>query len=315
MSIPNPFHHGEQLVQQRLGEVEIAQRNGRIIADKMIPGALEFIEEQPMVVLGSVGNAYGNPSGQRQNVWASVLFGSPGFMTTVDQSTVEFDLNQAICNSLDPFWTNIKHNPQIGILVIELATRRRLRINGEVTFLSETELQLNVCESYPNCPKYIQRRHITRNHKSTSPLKAARTGLTLSPEQSAFIATADTFFVASAHPIRGVDASHRGGNPGFVRVLDDCTLRIPDYAGNSMFNTLGNFVENPHAGLIFLDFERDVSVQIIGRPEILWELDDPTNETNGTRRYWTLLVEQWLELSLPQSFGWELLDYSPYNPS
>ena len=82
-----------------------------------------------------------------------------------------------------------------------------------------------------------------------------------------------------------------------------------------MFNTLGNFVENPHAGLIFLDFERDMSVQIIGRPEILWELDDPTHETNGTRRYWTLFVEQWLESSLPQSLRWELLDYSPYNPS
>ncbi|MBW4568554.1 MAG: pyridoxamine 5'-phosphate oxidase family protein [Tolypothrix carrinoi HA7290-LM1] len=306
MSIANPFHDGEQLVQQRLGEVEIAQRNGRIIADKIIPGALKFIEQQPMVVLGSVGIS--------QNVWASVLFGSPGFMTAVDQSTVEFDLNQAVCNSLDPFWTNIEHNPQIGMLVIELATRRRLRINGEVTRLSETRLRLNVWESYPNCPKYIQRRHITRNHKSTSPLKEARTGLTLSAEQSALIGTADTFFVASAHPIRGVDASHRGGNPGFVRVLDDRTLRIPDYAGNSMFNTLGNFVENPHAGLIFLDFERYVSLQLIGRPEILWELDDPTNETNGTRRYWTLFVEQWLETSLSQSFCWELLDYSPYNP-
>lgn len=208
MSIANPFHDGEQLVQQRLGEVEIAQRNGRIIAEKIIPGALEFIKQQPMVVLGSVGDAYGNPSGQRQNVWASVLFGSPGFMTAVDQSTVEFDLNQAICNSLDPFWTNIKHNSQIGILIIELATRRRLRINGEVTPLSETRLRLNVSESYPNCPKYIQRRHITRNHKSTSPLKVARTGLTLSPEQSAFIATADTFllpvpiqFVGLMHPI------------------------------------------------------------------------------------------------------------------
>jgi uncharacterized protein len=295
--------------------VEIAQRNGRIIADKIIPGALKFIEQQPMVVLGSVGDREATHNEYRQNVWASVLFGSPGFMTAVDQSTVEFDLNQAICNSLDPFWTNIEHNPQIGMLVIELATRRRLRINGEVTRLSETRLRLNVSESYPNCPKYIQRHHITRNHKSTSPLKAARTGLTLSAEQQAFIATADTFFVASAHPIRGVDASHRGGNPGFVRVLDDRTLRIPDYPGNSMFNTLGNFVENPHAGLIFLDFERGVSVQIIGRPEILWDLDEPTHETNGTRRYWTLAVEQWLESSLPQLFDWELLDYSPYNPS
>jgi predicted pyridoxine 5'-phosphate oxidase superfamily flavin-nucleotide-binding protein len=217
MSIANPFHDGEQLIQQRLGEVEIAERNGRIIGDKIIPSALKFIEQQPMVVLGSVGIS--------QNVWASVLFGSPGFMRAVDQSTVEFDLNQAVCNKQDPFWTNIEHNPQIGMLVIELATRRRLRINGEVTRLSETELQLNVCESYPNCPKYIQRRHITRNQKSTTS-KAARTGLTLSAEQQTFIATADTFFVASAHPIRGVDASHRGGNPGFVRVLDDRTLRI-----------------------------------------------------------------------------------------
>jgi predicted pyridoxine 5'-phosphate oxidase superfamily flavin-nucleotide-binding protein len=190
MSIANPFHDGEQLIQQRFGEVEIAQRNGQIIADKIIPSALKFIEQQPMVVLGSVDVS--------QNVWASVLFGSPGFMTAVDQSTVEFDLNQAVCNSLDPFWTNIEHNPQIGMLVIELATRRRLRINGEVTRLSETRLRLNVWESYPNCPKYIQRRHITRNQKSTSPLKEARTGLTLSAEQSAFIASADTFFVASA---------------------------------------------------------------------------------------------------------------------
>lgn len=305
MSIANPFHDGEQLIQQRFGEVEIAQRNGRIIADKIIPGALKFIEQQPMVVLGSVDVS--------ENVWASILFGSPGFISAVDQSTVKFDLNQAVCNKQDPFWTNIEHNPQIGMLVIELATRRRLRINGEVS-LSETKLHLNVWESYPNCPKYIQRRHITRNHKTTTS-KEARTGLTLSAEQSAFIANADTFFVASAHPIRGVDASHRGGNPGFVRVLDDRTLRIPDYVGNSMFNTLGNFVENPHAGLIFLDFERDVSLQLIGRPEILWELDDPTNETNGTRRYWTLFVEQWLETSLSQSFRWELLDYSPYNPS
>jgi predicted pyridoxine 5'-phosphate oxidase superfamily flavin-nucleotide-binding protein len=261
----------------------------------------------PLVVLGSVSVS--------QNVWASILFGSPGFMTAVDQSTVEFDLNQAVCNSLDPFWTNIEHHPQIGMLVIELATRRRLRINGQVTRLSETKLHLNVSESYPNCPKYIQRRHITRNQKSTSHLKEPQMGRSLLPEQQTFIATADTFFVASAHPTRGVDASHRGGNPGFVRVLDDRTLRIPDYAGNSMFNTLGNFVENPHAGLIFLDFERDMSVQIIGRPEILWELDDPTHEINGTRRYWTLFVEQWLESSLPQSFRWELLDYSPYNPS
>lgn len=307
MLIANPFHDGERLVQQRFGESEIAERNGRIIADTIMSGALAFIEQQPMVVLGSVDD--------EQNVWASVMFGSPGFITAVDQRTVEFDLSIAAPNWQDPFWTNIKGNSQIGMLVIELATRRRLRINGKVTRSSKERFYVDVTESYPNCPKFITRRHITRNQGTVSNLEESRTGRTLEPIQRAFIAAADMFFVGSAHLNRGVDASHRGGNPGFVRVLDDSTLRIPDYTGNGMFNTLGNFVENPHAGLIFLDFERGRTLQIIGCPEILWELDDSTHETGGTQRYWNLAVEKWLETSLPQSFKWELLDYSPYNPS
>ena len=57
----------------------------------------------------------------------------------------------------------------------------------------------------------------------------------------------DVLFIATAHATRGADASHRGGNPGFIEVLDGKTVRIPDYAGNSMFNTLGNLVVNPAA--------------------------------------------------------------------
>jgi hypothetical protein len=80
---------------------------------------------------------------------------------------------------------------------------------------------------------------------------------------------ADTFFVASAHPEQGVDASHRGGLPGFVQVLDQHRLRIPNFLGNSMFNTLGNFVSYLDAGLVFLDFDRSQVLQLSGRPEIL----------------------------------------------
>ncbi|RUT07350.1 hypothetical protein DSM106972_026110 [Dulcicalothrix desertica PCC 7102] len=307
MLIANPFHDGERLVQQRFGESETAERNGRIIADTIMEGALKFIQQQPMVVLGSVD--------EQQNVWASVMFGSPSFMTAVNQRSVEFDLTIAAPNWQDLFWANIDRNSQIGMLVIELATRRRLRINGKATCPSKERLYVDVAESYPNCPKYITRRHMTRNQGTVNSLEEPRTGRTLEPIQRAFIATADMFFVASAHPSRGVDASHRGGNPGFIRVLDDSTLRIPDYTGNGMFNTLGNFVENPRAGLVFLDFERGRSLQLIGRPEILWELDDSTHETGGTQRYWNLKVEKWIETSLPQLFEWELLDYSPYNPS
>jgi uncharacterized protein len=309
MQTENPYHEGELLVQQRVGEVESARQNGRVISNAIPKGALKFIEQQPMVVLGSVDD--------QQNIWASVLMGHPGFIKAVNQYTVELNLTQAACNWYDPFWTNIKRHTQVGMLVIELVTRRRLRLNGQITRTAPKKLQLDVTESYPNCPKYIQRRQakiVVEESLRHSHISEPRVGQSLEPNQQAFIAAADTFFVASAHPTYGVDASHRGGNPGFIQVLDSRTLRIPDYFGNSMFNTLGNFVVNPKAGLIFLDFERIRILQLIGHPEILWNLDDPMHTTGGTQRYWNLKIEQWLETDLPHLLHWELLDYSPHNP-
>ncbi len=129
------------------------------------------------------------------------------------------------------------------------------------------------------------------------------------------IAAADTLFVASAHPEHGVDASHRGGHPGFVTIIDNRQLRIPDFAGNSMFNTLGNFVSYPHAGLVFIDFERNRLLQLTGVPEILWERDDPRGETGGTRRFWQLQISAWQELPLPLDLSWEFIDASPHIPA
>lgn len=126
--------------------------------------------------------------------------------------------------------------------------------------------------------------------------------------------SADTLFVASAHPTRGVDTSHRGGNPGFVEILNDQSLRIPDYTGNSMFNTLGNLVVNPQAGLLFLDFDRNRTLQLTGQATIQWHLERSLDTTGGTYRYWDFAIEQWLETELPQLLHWEFLDYSPHNP-
>jgi hypothetical protein len=176
-------------------------------------------------------------------------------------------------------------------------------------------LQLAVQESYPNCPKYIQRRQLSPIDDIPPPPLQRREGTVLESEQQLAIASADTFFVASAHPERGVDVSHRGGNPGFIRILDERTLRIPDYAGNSMFNTLGNFVGHPRAGLVFLDFERHRLLQLTGNAEILWHLDDPMGAAGGTHRFWTFTIAGWIETELPQSLGWKFLDYSPFNPS
>ena len=305
MAIESPFHEGELWVQQQAGETQAAQQNGRIIADTIIAGGLKFIQQQPLVIFGSINE---------QQIWASILIGHPGFMNPIDPRRVDFDLSQTVHSEHDPLWRNITHHPQVGTLIIDLATRRRLRINGTVDRSSPNSLRLDVAESYPNCPKYIQRRHLTIQFDRLRAVEEPQQGQSLSAEQQSIVAKSDTFFVASAHPTHGVDASHRGGEPGFVQILSPNQLRIPDYAGNGMFNTLGNFNVDPRAGLLFIDFERDRLLQLTGRAEILWEFNAAIDPTGGTRRYWQFEIEQWQTTGLSRSLRWEFLDASPYNP-
>ncbi len=307
MKIEKPYHEGELQVQKRAGVRVEGERNGSVIADSIIKGALPFIHQQSMVILGSADDD--------KNIWASVLSGQAGFIEAPDERTVTFDLSNAAINDHDPFWENTLANPHIGMLVIDLGTRRRLRVNGHIRKRSTQQIEIEVLEAYPNCPKYIQRRHITTNRVGhTGPPSQMLQGAALKPVQQAIIQQADTLFVASAHPERGVDASHRGGNPGFVHIKDNQTLRIPDYPGNSMFNTLGNFVVNPRAGLVFVDFESGMTLQLVGRAKILWNVDDPTDETGGTQRFWEFHIGRWLEIKKAHALQWSFLDYSPFNP-
>ena len=73
-------------------------------------------------------------------------------------------------------------------------------------------------------------------------------------EDRAFIQRCPMFFIATADAHGQPDCSYKGGLPGFVRVLDDRTLAIPDYDGNGMYRTWGNVLVNPQVGLLFLDF-------------------------------------------------------------
>lgn len=302
-----PYHEGEMAVQRRANEANIAERNGAVVANTIMRGALAFLRQQPMAVLGS--------QDKEGRLWASLLFGNPGFLDPAnDGRSLRILLGEADRQPADPLWRNIATNPQIGMLVIELGSRRRLRINGRVSSKADQVL-LEVDEAYPNCPKYIQRRHVRRLASDGSFAAGdAQQGVALDPERTVLIRRADTFFVATTHARRGTDASHRGGNPGFVKVLDESTLRIPDYRGNSMFNTLGNLALNPNAGLVFPDFENSRVLQLSGTVEILWDQADPNGESGGTGRFWDFHVEHWLETQLPNSIAWELLDYSPYNP-
>jgi predicted pyridoxine 5'-phosphate oxidase superfamily flavin-nucleotide-binding protein len=304
------FHEGELFVQRRAHEEEQAAGNSPMIGSRIMSGAIPFIRQQSMLVAGSI-----DPSGR---LWASLLFGKPGFLDPApDAQTLRVHLDQSIRQPDDPLWENWKNDPRAGLMVIDLGTRRRLRINGTVTLQANT-LNVHVDESFPNCPKYIQRRSVgLLRGSSNAPdpsTQFRRDGYTLGDEQTALIRRADTFFVASAHPTRSADVAHRGGNPGFAAVLNPSTLRIPDYVGNSLFNTLGNLAVNPNAGLVFPDFENHRILQLTGTANLLWDHDDPKDLTGGTHRFWDFHVEYWLEAKLTSKIAASFIDYSRFNP-
>lgn len=308
MTIKTPFHAGELEAQRLAGESGNAERNSPVLSDSLAGGALAFLEQQRMVVLGTEAE-----DGAK---WASVVFGSPGFVHPEDSRTVRFRQDLIRRDVSDVFWRNLRDGARMGMLAIDLATRRRLRVNGTVHAVDDNGFQLAVEEAYPNCPKYIQRRTATwKDTKAVGSGGEPREGREFSAEVAGIVDAADTLFVASGHAERGVDVSHRGGNAGFVRRLDAKTLRVPDYAGNSMFNTLGNLLLDPNAGVTVMDFAAGRMLQMTGRAVVEWDQPDDNGATGGTGRFWSFALDRWRILPIPVAMEWEFVDASPYNPA
>ena len=305
MRIEKPFHAGELEAQRRAGESAIAERNGVVIADSIIGGALPFLRQQTMAVAGTL-----EPDGTR---WAFPLFGLPGFLAPDDDRTVRFA--RGLMKPQDLFWQGLHSGDQIGLLAIELATRRRLRVNGTVEKVDQDGLVFAVREAYPNCPKYIQRRTLAwHDNQSSESLEIATEGTRLSEDGERLLGAVDTLFIASAEKQRGVDVSHRGGHAGFIQRLSGSAIRIPDYAGNSMFNTFGNLLIDSRAGVTAVDFGGGRALQMTGNVELEWDKPDELGLTGGTGRFWTFHIDRWRVLPLPSAARWEFQDASPFNP-
>jgi predicted pyridoxine 5'-phosphate oxidase superfamily flavin-nucleotide-binding protein len=313
------FHAGELEVQARVGAQEMARRVGNGMRASIPAVAQEFLRSQPMLVAASV-----DADGRR---WASLLTGPPGFARAIDAQTVQIAARPA---PGDPLGDNLHPGAQIGLIVIEFATRSRMRLNGVVDGPPELTghgpdaawtFRVRAQQVYANCQKYIQARAWTarpaaacseRDDATDSRVPARSTALTA--DQRRWIERADTFFIATAHAENGADASHRGGLPGFVRVEGDQRLLFPDYAGNMMFNTLGNIVADPRAGLLFVDFERRATLQVTGRAEVIWDSDQAAT-FGGAQRIVAFEIEAVIEtadVALPAS---QFVEYSPFNPS
>jgi uncharacterized protein len=300
------FHEGEIAVQERTGERPGAKHIGAVIRDSLVPAARGFLAMQCTVALGTVD--------ERGRPWADLWVGLPGFAMSDDGRAVHISYRVRDSSAEDPLRAMLVPRRDVGLLAIDLASRRRVRVNGIVAASNAEGLAIAVREAFPNCPKYIQRRELTPNARTRID-DPSRRGSVLDAERRSLVERIDTLFVASRHPRRGLDVSHRGGARGFVRVLDERTLRIPDYAGNGMFQTMGNFEVEPRAGIVLVDFDRDRFLSLTGVVTTSYGAEDPTHPTGGTGRYWLLGVEDWVEYSMPTSFGFRFIDSSPFNPA
>ena len=297
------YHAGEQEVQKRARVTELAERIGRSIKDHIPKMAQDFLAHQSIVIVAS--------SDTRGQIWASILVGTPGFIQAIDETTVTIAA-EPLPN--DPLYENLASNSHVGLLVIDFASRRRMRLNGCANLQPDGTLLVTAEQVYANCPKYIQSREVYTTSDTANCMPETSQTAHLTSTQQQWIAQSDTFFIATAHPMRGADASHRGGQPSFVQVLNETTLVWPDYAGNQMFNTLGNIVVHSLSGLLFIDFATGSTLQLIGHATIIWD-ETEVKSYIGAERLIRYHITQVHETYHALPLRWHFTSYSPFNPS
>ena len=301
------FHTGEQAVQQRAGVR--AQMEGiapLALRPFMAEQHRRFFAQLPLLLAGSI-DTQGQP-------WASALAAPAGFIESPDE-------RQLVVHALplpgDPLAENLRAGASIGLLGIEPHTRRRNRANGVVRAVAADGFAVDVRQSFGNCPKYIQARRPHFVEPLDTGMPPLHRATTLDAQARATIARSDTLFIASAFPVgggdagaHGVDVSHRGGKPGFVRVDGADMLTMPDFSGNNYFNTLGNIAVHPFAGLLLIDFDNGDLLYVAAAAQIVWdgaELD----AFEGARRLLRLRVREVRRLAGALNLRWSAAERSP----
>jgi uncharacterized protein len=293
------YHEGQRAVQERAGTAGTADRLARGFHDVLPDGAREFLAEQPLLIAAGSG-----PDGL---VWASPLTGAAA---TPDERTV------AVAGGLpagDPLAATLAAGPApLGILAIDAHTRRRIRIDGTAE-RTPGGLRITAERVFGNCPKYIARRAPEAAAPPADGAAAGRERPALDAGDRALIAAADTFFLATTGPDGSADASHRGGSPGFVDVRDARHLTFPDYAGNTMYMSLGNVAATGRAGLLLVDWETGDILQVSGRAEIDWSRPRAARFP-GAQRVVDVAIERVRATAGVLPGGWVLEERSRFNP-
>jgi predicted pyridoxine 5'-phosphate oxidase superfamily flavin-nucleotide-binding protein len=268
-----PFHVGERQAQVRAFG---APSPGGVGIRSFMPDQHRlFFAQLPFLAVGTLDEA-GAPA-------ATLLTGAPGFVRSPDPRTLVI-----AAHADDPTGRRLVEGAPVGLLGIELPTRRRNRANGRIAAAGLAGITVAIEQSFGNCPQYIHVRDVASEPVPSGAIEAFEG---FDAAARAQVAAADTFFVATASgggvDHGGCDVSHRGGPAGFVRVEGD-VLTIPDYRGNRFFNTLGNLLLEPRAALLFVDFAAGRLLHLQGTAEVLWDDDD----LPGAERAWRFRPER-----------------------
>ena len=279
------FHEGKIAVQSQIGVREEAESISHFIKNFMEPKAQEFVIPRRFAIASTID--------KQGRSWASLLTGKSNFIEVLSETEIAIT---PYSTAVDLLSENLAQNPHLGLLTIDFAKRRRLRLNGIATLQSTGKINLQTQEVCFNCPKYITKRYFESTIKERT-ISERSISHTLNRHQQDWISQADTFFIASSHPEKGADASHRGGKLGFIRIIAPNQLIFPDYKGNNLFQTFGNLTVDSYAGLLFIDFSHGHTLQLTGTAEILWQTELLT-EFVDAKRLVKFEIEQIIETKL-----------------
>ncbi|MFT5705957.1 MAG: putative pyridoxine 5'-phosphate oxidase superfamily flavin-nucleotide-binding protein [Oceanospirillaceae bacterium] len=310
----SPFHKGEVAAQTRVGMHEKMVGVGiKFIRPFLLQQHRDFYSQLPFIIVAAC-DENGLPwvtmlTGNALTEKASI--GEVNFITSNDETHLRFNTQLTTGDALDK---SLVKGACVGLIGIELASKRRNRANGTLSEVNSDSMLFRVTQSFGNCPQYILPRnwHIRPQQQ---PLKVEHHHQ-LTNDMQQWIANADTLFIGSGYSqssidegFSAMDASHRGGKAGFVKIVNDKELVLPDYRGNNFFNTIGNIMLNPKIGLLFVDFTTGSLLQITAQAQVDWNSPSPEPKAKPAQAVMRLIhikIDKIILLKNAKPLSWTL---------
>ncbi|EXK33379.1 hypothetical protein FOMG_12075 [Fusarium oxysporum f. sp. melonis 26406] len=323
-SATSEWHDGELAVQKQL---KVPTR-GNPTFPGLAPQYGMRVMQSPLVALGTL-DSEGRP-------WTTVWGGDRGFARPVAEGVLAF--NSSVDTRHDPvfraLWDGIDDDgvkqgainrpnggdgKRMAGLSIDLETRDRVKLVGNMIAGATVEegravqMAMAVTESLGNCPKYLNKKDVVPNEMAP---ELVSDKLPLSQEALGLVAAADMFFLSSTNGVT-MDTNHRGGSPGFMRIIknedDGLELIYPEFSGNRLYQTLGNFRVNPLVGIAIPDYNTANVLYATGSASILVG-DEASSYLARTKLAVKISITaaKFVKSGLP--FRGALGEYSPYNP-